>query len=379
MTTRFRLAAPVAAALAGQLAVCLPAYARAAPVEEGTPDLAAPEAARPDGDGVDPEQIRIQVRIEESIRHFDEGRALANEERYLEAAAEFERSFVAVESGTTLRFLAVVYERGGRPVKALETARKYLALPDCDGPEKMDTPCAKRRGDVTALARRVRALVGELTLDVPRGVELREIRIDGKPVPLESFPLVLEPSSYEIDMFGMEAGQQRTRVVELDPGETEPLYVAPFTVEPSRGDGGTISPPEADPEAIAREQERRRRRKRALKISFWSALGATVAAGGAVAVFGTLTRRRFNQYADESCDTMGTTECMEENYDPAGFPIERREDVDRYRPVTNAMIGVTVGLGVATGILAIFAFSKDPEGRRSKRWGVSPGGIVVRW
>ncbi len=377
MNMRFRLAAPVAAALVGQLAVAVPAGAHAAAPAAESPDT--PAAAPADGE-VDADKIRMAVRIEESIRHFNEGQALASEERYLEAAAEFERSFVAIESGITLRFLAVTYERGGRAVKALETARKYLALPDCDGPEKIDHPCAKRRGDVTALARRVRAQVGELTLDVPRGVALREIRIDGKPVPLESFPLVLEPASYEIDMFGMEPGQQRTRVVELDPGETEPLYVAPFTVDRPRDDGrGTTTAPQPDPEAIAREQERRRRRKRALKISFWTSLGATAAAGATVAVFGTLTRRRFNQYDAELCDTMGTTECMEDGYDSKGFPLDRREDVDRYRPVTNAMIGVTIGLGVTTGVLAIFAFSKDPEGRRSKRWGVSPGGVVVRW
>jgi hypothetical protein len=386
MITRLRLAGP-AIAIAVLFAVP-PRAAQAAPettakraggehAAEPAPDAPAKEEAPAE---IDPERMRLELRIRESMEHYNEGRALASEERYLEAAAEFERSFAAVESGTTLRLLALAYERGARPVKALEKAREYLALPPCDGPEKIDAPCSKQRDEATALARRTRALVGELTLDLPRDTKLREIQIDGRPVAPESFPLILAPGTYEIDMFGSERGQQRTRVVELDPGETEPLYVAPFSL-PSDPRVGEVVRPGPDPEQLRLERERRARRTQGLKIGFWSGVGATAAAGSAAIVFGVLTRRRLQQYDTEQCDTGDDTQCDDPMHAQMAepFPVGRRDDFLRYKELTNVMIGVTAGLGVATAIVGVFAFTRGKDQRRSQRWGVSPAGLVLRW
>src|SRR5690606_36825078 len=82
------------------------------PADAASSDGAATGAPQPDG-ARDPEAIRQEKRIEEAERHFIEGRTLYHQGHYLEAAAEFERSFAAIERAETLYNIVVSHELAG--------------------------------------------------------------------------------------------------------------------------------------------------------------------------------------------------------------------------------------------------------------------------
>lgn len=350
--------------------------------DERTPDAVEPGAAAAPRD---PETIRREKQIEEAERHFIEGRTLYNQGRYLEAAAEFERSFAAIERAETLYNIVLSHELAGQPIPALRAARRYRALPDCEGIET--GTCAKHREKIRAIERRLRPQVGLLSLELRRGVELREIRVDGRPVPRADFPVALMPGTYEVELFGMKADQVRTFVVELYPGSDKSLDVAPFVEEDRDPVVGQLPPDGPDPEEIAARERRMARRDKALKISFWSGLGLTVAAGAATTTFGLLALDARRKATSEMCTPLPSDPTRCDPSDP-NFPLEgdgdpsfvgRRDDLRRYRTLTSVMIGVTAVVGVTTAIVGIFAFSKQRSRRGSQRFGLSPTGLVVRW
>ena len=378
-----------ALALVAGLATGMPRVVLAAPPAPtppaSSPDSAAPEPADPDAArphvpaADDPEAIALEKRIEEAERHFIEGRTLFDQKRYLEAATEFERSFAAIERAETLYNIALSYEYGSRPVEAIRAARRYRALPDCENGQ--GGMCAKKRAEVKATEQRLLAKVGQLELELQEGVVLREIRIDGQPVPEQDFPVLLMPGTYELEMYGARKGQQRMRYVELEAGSKNVVPVLPF-LEPrpagDTGNGDRVDVP--DPEDLAAEKRRLERRKRALTVSFWSGLGLTVASGAATATFGALKVRAERRHDEAMCELVpGSTECVEGSDANVPELVNSRADAKRYRTLTNAMVGVTAAIGVTTALIGIFAFSKQPARRGSQRWGLGPGGLVVHW
>jgi hypothetical protein len=60
-----------------------------------------------------------------------------------------------------------------------------------------------------------------------------------------------------------------------------------------------------------------------------------------------------------------------------GYPTEYREQYQQYLPITNALVGVTVGLGVATALVGTFAFRK--RNREHARVRLQGAGLAVRW
>lgn len=382
----------IALALVVSLVAGVPRSALAAGPEASEPQSPA-DAASSDGEAAaappadaprDPEAIRQEKRIEEAERHFIEGRTLYHQGRYLEAAAEFERSFAAIERAETLYNIVVSHELAGQPIPALRAAKKYLALPDCAGEET--GMCAKYRQKVTAIERRVRPSVAELSLDLQRGVTLREIRVDGRVIPQQDFPLMLTPGRYDLELRGPEEGQIRAFVLELKPGQLRSVDVAPFPDDSDEGDAAVPRPPTGpDPLELEAQKRREERRRKALRASFYTGVGLTVAAGAATATFGALTLRAKRLHTEQMCepDPDEPPKCNEPDYpgmNPGEPPfIERRAEFRRYEPITNAMIGVTAVLGVTTAIVGIFAFTGQGSRRGSQRYGLSPNGLVVRW
>lgn len=396
---------PTAAALCLSLAWPRPAEGAGEPerVDDATAgaEAASPTDAAPSTDPkpeeppveLTPEQItklRDEMRVEDAEKYWQEGSRLYHNGYYAEAAVEFERSYEAVPAAAALYGAALSYERASKPVEAVRTLERYLALPDCPPtPPGQSQPidCTAQRSEAEQALAEQRRRVGSLTLDLGEGVELREVRVAGRTVPLDDFPMLLLPGTVDVEVFGMGPDERRSRPAYITAGETYELYVAPF-------DTATVLPPVVSPRGRDEIDEQRLvRRRRQLRTTFWVGVGATAAAGIATAVLGGVARyhqRRFNvEKCEEQCwekdadgnpvlDADGNYQFLDRPH-----PLDHEAAVGRYLPITNAMIGVTVGVGVATALVGAFAFRKDPspaKGERARahvRLGGS--GLVVRW
>ncbi len=306
---------------------------------------------------------------EEAVERFEEGGRLFARRRYLEAAAAYERSFIATAVGNTLYNLGLSYEKGGNIVRAIEAYERYVALPDCPAPQDL---CANRRSEVRNTILELKKQVGELTILVDEGVELRGIEIDGSLIPPEDFPLVLEPGRFELRIRGRRRGQVRTRSVEIDAGQRTSLLISGFeppTKPQVRPDPIVDDRPERENRRIS-EQERRRR----LKIAFYSGVGLTALAGIGVGVTGGLTLRAYNAQKDR-CRGEG------QNCFGTDYPADERDRVERLRPVTNALVGVTAALGITTVVVGLFAFSRESDGSSGgvTRVQAGPGSVRIRF
>lgn len=303
---------------------------------------------------------------EEALTRYLEGQGLFVDGRYLEAGAAFRRSYAAVPMGRTLHAVGLSYEKGGDIIPALEAYRRYLGLPDCPAPEDR---CAAQREEVRGFVARLRTKVGELSIEVDDGVDLLGIEVQDRIVPPEDFPIILAPGHYEIRERGYGQGDVRIREIDIEPGQVFSLLVVDFNAPVQSVPDTVFDPgPPSRPSNRLTEEERRRR----LKIAFYGGVGLTAAAGIATGVVGGLTLRAYREQ-DERCRGV----CPDTEY-----PLEERERVEQLRPVTNALVGVTAGLGITTVVLGLFAFSgKQGRGARASvtRVTPTPGGVRVRF
>lgn len=339
------------------------------------------------------ERRMIDMRPEQAESHWQEGQRLYYNGRYAEAAVEFERAYGAIPAAAALYSAALSYERAGKAVEAVRALERYLALPDCsEVPPEQQGYCTAERPLATQALAEQRRRVGELTLDLGEGVELREVRVAGRTVPLDDFPLLLLPGTVDVEVFGLGPAERRSRPAYITAGETYELYVAPFETAGVVPPPGGALRPGTDGE---RDELRLAQRKRQLKASFWVGTGLTVTAGVAAAVTGGIASYHQRRYNTEKCPV----ECWEK--DPDGnpsrdedgnviylnrpYPLDHQQAQERYRPLANAMLGVTIGLGVATALVGVFAFRKRKDapatGRERARAHVRLGGsgLVVRW
>lgn len=351
-----------------------------APAPEGgaTPDASAGSQAGPSP--AELVQHQADWRKEQAAQHWLEGERLFQNGRYAEAAAEFEHSQAAVPAAATLYSVALSYSRAGKPVEAIRALKRYLAMPGCEGvpDEERSFVCTEQRPEAEELLSEQRLRVGELVLELAQGVRLREVRVAGRVIPLDDFPLVLLPGTFDVEVFGPGPEEHRTRTVYITGGETSTFYVPPFetetgqTVDPRRDDEPVI-----DELAVAR-------RRLALQIGFGVGAGLTLISGTAMGVMGGLTLYHQRRFDTEIC----------ENPCPPGadepYPADHEAKFERYKPITNALVGVTVGLAVATALLGTFAFRKGARDRASdgrtgvrarvrRHVGLGGSGLVVRW
>lgn len=359
-----------------------PVSAMAGPTTEDaaveTPEVGDGDEARQtvDSDDPSPEQLekaQHDVRVEEATHHYVEGQALFDRGQYLEAAAEFERSYAAIPAAATLEAIALSYERAGKTIQAIRAYARYLALPDCDRPGADPLACAQpdKREEAVSSLEKLRRFVGELHLDIAPGVELREVRVGGRVVPLEDFPVLLMPGPIDVELYGKEPDDQRVRVPRIAPGEQYRLSVEPFGSPPSpRVDPGD-EPRSSDPDPV-RDPARDLRRQQILRGLFWTGLGVTLAAGASTGALGGLMLREKAKFEDRC-----TGNCVGQG---ESYPFGADERFHDLRTATNAMIGVTAALGVTTAVLGIFAFSRGDAGspqRASVR--LTGTGLTVHW
>jgi hypothetical protein len=334
---------------------------------EPAPAEPAPEEPAPEEPAAPPEvDPRDKVLVEEAMQHWVEGKALFERGQYLEAAAEFERSYAAIPDGRTLYNIALSYEKGGLNVSAIRAAQRYLALPDCTSERKGAVECAAARGEVEQTLVRLRAVVGEIRLDVEPGVKVREVRIDGRTVPLDAFPLPVEPGTFAIEVFGMQPGEQRRKVAEIAAGDRFVFPVTPWGAERV----GPGAEPRTIPEGPKVDPIRR---QKALRASFWTGVALTAVSGSALATLASLAKREERLYDEAWCGEMPTN-C---DYSQG----QHRDRARQYEVATNAMIGVTAALAAATLVVGIFAFTRNrgTARRASTRTRVRPwaGGLRV--
>lgn len=342
----------------------------AEPPAEATPPELPSDPSSEDEDSADEEtgaspSLDDALYEEAEARHL-EGQELFDLRRYLEAGAAFRRSYAAVPTGDALYAFALSYEKGGDTVQAVEAYRRYLDLPDCPAPEDL---CAELRGEVRESVAKLRAKVGELSIEVDDGVDLLGIEIGDLIIPPEDFPIILAPGHYEIRERGYGQGDVRIREIDIEPGQVFSLLVVDFSA-PIQPVPKTVSDPGSPsrPSNRLTEEERRRR----LKIAFYGGVGLTAVAGIATGAVGGLTLRAYRDQEDRCRGVCPDTE----------YPLEERERVEQLRPVTNALVGVTAGLGITTVVLGLFAFSgKKGRGARASvtRVTPTPGGVRVRF
>ncbi|MCH9688510.1 MAG: tetratricopeptide repeat protein [Deltaproteobacteria bacterium] len=338
-------------------------------------DEPADDQAEPDDPGGDavrtPQDMAArqrEARVQKATRHYLAGDLLFDQGRYAEAVEEYEQSYAAVPNAGALYNIAYSHELARNPVEAVHALERYLELPDCTSADQLMLDCADRREQAQRAMDEQRRLVGELRLELDEGVDLREIRVAGRPVPRVDFPLLLLPGSVDVELFGREPEQRRRWVVTISAGEPYTLYVAPFETEPVITEGSG-----RDAELERFERDRRQRR---LRTSFWVGTGLTGLSGIALAVLGGATLYEHRRFRIEKCEPI----CDEEPEYP--YPANHRENFLRYKPIANTMVGVTVGLAVGTALIGAFAFGRrnnEPQPGERAQVRLQGPGLVVRW
>jgi len=342
--------APALCASACAVALLLPMRVGAAPA--ATPDDATttepPKPGPAEVERRDPSMERVldddkvyAALVREFTRNWQEGERQYQRKQFEQAARAFERAYAAMPFSDALYNVVLAYEEALDDVSAALAARRYLQLPSCDA--NVDASrCATKRSEVEEILARVLARLVEVQLDASTGVEVREIRVNGRTVRASAFPMLVEPGTVEIELLGRESWQRVLREPRLAAGETYVIRPTPFRTapEPPRGnENGPVTP-------------KRVRNTKALKGAFWGGVGVTAASGIALTTMGVLQLRERNKYEDMRCP---------EFVDPPGscmYPQEHEDRAERYKLTTNVLIGVTAGVATITTILGIVAFSR---------------------
>lgn len=338
-------------ALTGLLTAALTLPARAAePPPEVAPEVASGSASEP------------ADKQAEAIRLFREARALYTGGQPREAAIAFEGSFAAAASPEAAYNAALAHDKADDPLATLKWFRRYIEIAQKDTDPSYPLAVAR-----TA---ELRARVGELRVELERPDEVLEIRVNGQPVPRDSFPQLVLPGRVELQFIGAGPDQVVDITSDADAGETATIYFPGFAKPLIK----------TDPQPIVRQPDpkptpRPNKRLRALKIAFWTSAGATGASAILMAAFGGVALREFRLWKDGACDD---NVCPPEFVDHATW-MAHNTAADRYGDYTNVMIGVTSGLAVVTLALGIAALreSRRPRASTRARFLPGPGGLHV--
>lgn len=344
------------------------------PVEAPAPDEPPAEQAPSDDPASATDTIHDSM-VKAFAGHFQQGRVHYLRGAYALAAIEFEQAFAAFPAEAALKNVALSHERAGDDVAAAIAARRYLALPAC-APDDVDKAlCGSHRDELVELLDRVMPRVVELRLDVAAGVQLREVRINGRVTPRDDFPVLVAPGRVDVELEGAATGQRRQRVIEVRAGETQTIVVESF-----------------DAPAVPRDREpptngTPRARGKWLRPTFWTGVGLTSVSLVAVATLGGLAVSAGKAYRRE---------IDEFNANPAPPPPEPgepaldlypHEEEDRYEQMqrtTNVMIGVSAGLAMLTLVVGAVAFTRPRNSGTSRastraQWLFDGSGLVVRY
>lgn len=321
------------------------------------PPPASPPADAPASPPPSPDPPSAQA---EALRLFREARVLYTAGQPREAALAFERSFAAAASPEAAYNAALAHDRADDPVATLTWFRRYLEIARKDTDPSY--PLAVARID------ELRDRVGELRVEIKQPDEVRELTVNGEPVPLDSFPRLVRPGPLALRFTGAAPGQVVDLASEARPGETATIYFPGFARQLDPVPAPIVRPePPRDPAPTPRNS---------LKIAFGLGAGLTGVGAVLIGVFGGLALREQRLYAEYPV-------CMNGDC-PEGYDYDEWQAhvpaAQRYEVATNAMIGVTAGLAVITLALGIAALREARRPRPSTRAGrlmPAPGGLLV--
>lgn len=301
------------------------------------PGPAAARAQEPEASAQDEPPAEVGASDQaEALSHFREGSRLYKERRFHEAAEAFARSLAAVWSINAAYNMSLALDRSGDVAAAYAAYHGYLERAAADD---------QHRATAQARSEQLRAQLGEVLLQLDSPEAIREIRINGVVVARDAFPRLMVPGPLAVQFIGEAAGQVQEVRAEVRAGGTATIVFPGF---PRRE-----VVPEPRPEPRPAEPPPNLRRQRALRAGFWTGLGLTATSGALIGVFGALTLdyewRR--EHLKESCGVP----C-----DPA-VPAAWQRKFDGYHAATNAMIGVTVALGIAAIALGVVALRERPR------------------
>ncbi len=313
---------------------------------------ASPASPAVEVDDAPPRQSTEDAIYAERVRvfteRFQQGMFQYHRGAYALAAAEFEQAFAAMAAEAALRNVAESYEKAGDDVAAALAARRYLTLPSCDTPEVSTALCGSHREELEATLARLMLRIGEVRLEVARGVTLRQIRINGRVTAREDFPVLVVAGRVDVDLQGAAVGERRQRVIEVRAGESQVISVDGFDT-PIKVPG--------DPPVPGRQ---RGSDGKWLRPTFWVGLGVTSASAIALGTLGGLTLRTAREFEREQAkfNEQGTPCALE----PDCFPDDVKAREQRLEKSTNIMVGVTAGLAMLTLVVGIVAATRPRNG-----------------
>lgn len=323
------------------------------------PGAMAPDAMPPEGrDALSPPGPAARAEAA-----FVQGERLLEQDRFLEAANAFARSYEALPNGPALYNMAYSYERADMAVAALRAYRRYLDRDDV-GP--------REREELERTRRELRSRVAELVLDIQPGVSLAEIRIDDEAVGRDAFPWLLDPGLHTVEFLGERPEHHRIRTLEVQAGQVVRLDVPAFVDPPPAEEPPPRNP---DPPADLASPPPNRERSSALRIAFWSGVGVTGASAISIAALGPLARQAKFDFENAQCGV----DCEEGDR----FPAAEKTRFDQLKVATNVMVGITAGFALVTAVLGAVAFaprSRRPGSTRAQTHvGFGPGTLSVRF
>jgi len=283
--------------------------------------------------------------LEEARAAFAEGRALMEEEKWLEAVRKFEYAAAAKNTPGLRYYIGYCWERQGATEEAFvhyQTAQELLAhVPAVDVEQIIPEALARVKGKL--------ALV-ELT-GAPQGVALH---VDGKPRAATN-ELYLGPGRHTL-LLEKEGHVDFSVTLLLEPGERSEVRVQmpPLSTDPT-------------PALQARDAESTGGWRAPRKVVFWTSLGAS-AVGLGTGIVGTVQRsaaqRRFRDFRAEADKLSGGSSAACAN--PSGDLIRVCNNLDlaseRRTTSTVAMVGgyALFGVGVAGALTAAFLWPEAP-------------------
>jgi antitoxin (DNA-binding transcriptional repressor) of toxin-antitoxin stability system len=240
---------------------------------------------------------------ESAARHFADGQKAFTAGDYPHAGDEFEAAYRDKPHHAPLWNAARSWQRAGEDVRAANLYAHYLRVAPPDAPD---------RDQATASLRTLASRMGRIELHAS-GVE--QLKLDGKDVTAPDIYVAPGEHVAEAD----DKGKRVRRVVKVRAGEQVSVSVAPDPVAPLVGPPRPIEPA----------------RKPLPPIVTIVGGVLTVAAGSLTIVSGLDTKKKREDFPMER---------TQDNLDTA-FASQTR---------TNILLGTTVGLGVITGVIALF-------------------------
>jgi hypothetical protein len=258
-----------------------------------------------------------------AARHFADGQKAFTAGDYAHAGDEFEAAYRDKPHHAPLWNAARSWQRAGEDVRAANLYARYLREAPADAPD---------RDQATAALRALTSRMGRIEAHAA-GVE--KLRLDGKPVEAPVVYVAAGEHVAEAD----DKGRPVRKVVRVTAGELVSVTLAPE----ARRDPVVVGPP--PPPVVAPPPAQARKPLSPIVPIVGGAL--TVAAGAFAIVSGLDTTSKRDAFLDDRTQP-------------------RLDDAFSSQTRTNVLIGTTAGLGVITGVIALF-FTDWSGGSTSER------------